>query len=365
MNMLNYIIWTFDPALFSIPGIEYAPRWYGVLFATGFIVSQQILLWVFTQENRPAKDVEKITSYMVLATIIGARLGHCLFYDPAYFLSNPLEILMVWKGGLASHGGALGILVALYIFCKKYNYRYLWILDRMVIVVALTGALIRTGNLFNSEMEGTLTHSNTGIVYARAAYEVLDFNEDKVENVSIMKGGEMESSKPGMVPITARITFKEGVELTLGDKQFLENQLKSTLSRVVEVSQHVDFGQGPLQYVNYQDKGVEVVDIYGLGKVRHAAQLYEAVYCLLLMTFTFLIWYKKRNTLPQGFNFAFFMIILWVARFLDEFFKMPQEAFEENMTLNMGQLLSVPLSIVGVVLMIFIFRGNKKMSDFV
>ena len=139
MNILGYIIWTFDPAIFTIPGTDYAPRWYGVLFALGFILSQQVFLYIFKKDGRPEKDVERITTYMVVATIVGARLGHCLFYNPSYYLSNPIEILKVWEGGLASHGGAIGIIIAIYLFCKKYKYRFLWLIDRMVIVAALTG----------------------------------------------------------------------------------------------------------------------------------------------------------------------------------------------------------------------------------
>lgn len=364
MSILNFIIWTFDPAIFTIPGTDYAPRWYGVLFALGFILSQQVFLWIFKKEGRPEKDVERITTYMVVATIVGARLGHCLFYNPAYYLSHPIEILKVWEGGLASHGGAIGILVAIYLFCRKYKYRYLWVLDRLVIVVALTGAMIRTGNLFNSEMEGTLTNSNIGIVYARATYDVLNYDEERIEEVSIVQGGEMQSDQPGIVPVTARIKFKKGEKPELSDKNFLENQIKNTLDRYTEVRQHIDFGEGPLSYKIYSENGSNVVDIYALGKVRHAAQLYEAGYCIALMLLLFWLWLRKRNSLPQGFNFALFMIILWAARFVDEFFKMPQEAFEENMALNMGQILSIPLTFAGFILMILVYRGSRKMSDF-
>ena len=364
MNLLGYIIWTFDPAIFTIPGLDYAPRWYGVLFAFGFIFSQQIFFWIFKKEGRPEKDVERITTYMVVATIIGARLGHCLFYNPSHYLSNPIEILKVWEGGLASHGGAIGILIAIYLFCRKYNYRYLWVLDRLVIVVALTGAMIRTGNLFNSEMEGTLTNSNTGIVYARATHDVLNFDEERIDDVSMMKGGEMPSETAGIVPITARITFKRGEKFNIKDKARLENEVKNQLDSYVEVRQHVDFGTGALKYKAYTENGRDVVDIYGLGKVRHAAQLYEAAYCLFLMLLLFWFWYKKRESLPQGFNFAVFMIILWAARFVDEYFKMPQEKFEEDLVLNMGQILSIPLTLAGFVILILAYRSGRKMSEF-
>ena len=363
MSTLSYIIWTFDPSLFNIPGIDYAPRWYGVLFALGFLISQQIFFRIFKAEGRPEKDVERITGYMVIATIIGARLGHCLFYDPARYLSNPIEILKVWEGGLASHGGALGILVAIYLFCRKYKYQYLWILDRLVIVVALTGAMIRTGNLLNSEMEGTLTNSNTGIIYARATMDVLNYSDD-VDDVYFEKGGDMQSDVAGVVPITIFIEYRRGKKFEVTDKQYLENQLKSTLDRYAEVVEHVDFGDGPLVYKNYQKEGKEIVEIAALGNVRHAAQLYEALYCLALMIVLYWLWYKKRNLLPRGFNFALFMIVLWALRFVDEFFKMNQEDFEEDLVLNMGQILSIPLTVAGIVLMIWVFTRDKKMGEF-
>ena len=124
------------------------------------------------------------------------------------------------------------------------------------------------------------------------------------------------------------------------------------------------FGSEALKYKVYTENKREVVDIYALGKVRHAAQLYEAAYCLLLMLLLFWFWYNKRDQLPQGFNFALFMIILWAARFVDEFFKMPQEAFEENLAINMGQILSIPLTLAGLILMFLVYRGKRKMSDF-
>ena len=362
MNTLGYIIWTVDPAIFTIPFTDYAPRWYGVLFALGFLLSQQVFFRIFKAEGKPEKDVERITGYMVLATIIGARLGHCLFYDPGRYLSDPIQILKIWEGGLASHGGALGILVAIYLFCRKYNYRYLWILDRLVIVVALTGAMIRTGNLFNSEMEGTLTNSNTGIIYARATVDVLNYSPD-VDDVWFEKGGEMESAEAGIVPITIFLEYRRGYKFELKDKNYIENQVKNTLDRYSESAEHVDFGDGPLIYKNYQKDGKEIVEISALGKVRHAAQLYEALYCVVLMIVLYWLWSKRREVLPEGFNFALFMIVLWSLRFVDEFFKMNQVDFEENMTLNMGQILSIPLTVAGIVLMIWIFQRDRKMSD--
>ena len=364
MGTLSYIIWTFDPELFTLPNISYAPRWYGILFALGFIISQQIIFKIFLTEKKHKKDVDTLTGYMVVATVIGARLGHCLFYNPSYYLSNPIEILKIYEGGLASHGAAIGILVGIYLFCKKKKYPYFWMVDRVVIVVALTGSFIRLGNLLNSEMEGTPTHSKVGIVYARTAMEVLNYDKEKIDKVSIKKGGELTSNHAGTVPITPVITYKKGIKLSLEDKRFIENRLNYALRNYREVKQHIDFGDGALIYKVLEKDGREVVEIAALGVVRHAAQVYESVYAFLIAIILFLLWYKKRNVLPRGFNTALFMIILWSLRFGDEFFKMNQEDFEEDLVLNMGQILSIPMVLIGIILMIWIYRNKfPKMSE--
>ena len=189
----------------------------------------------------------------------------------------------------------LAFCFALYLFSKKLNYKFLWILDRIVIVVVLCAALIRTGNLFNSEMEGIETNSNVGIVYARGTHDVLNYDEARIESVSFRKGGQMESDQPGIVPITAVIEYKRGVKLEIQEKNYIENQLRNTLSRYSEVVEHMDFGSGPLRYLVNEKGGRQVVEIFALGKVRHAAQLYEAAYALVLMFILFLIWQKREK----------------------------------------------------------------------
>ena len=111
-------------------------------------------------------------------------------------------------------------------------------------------------------------------------------------------------------------------------------------------------------------KGRQIVEIFALGRVRHAAQLYEAPYALILMFVLYWLWKKKRDILSRGFNFALLMIVLWSLRFADEFFKMNQAAFEEDLVLNMGQILSLPLTLAGIVIMVVIFRNERKMADF-
>ena len=166
MEILSAIIWNADKEIFTIGPL--AVRWYGLLFAMGFVVGYQIMQWVYKRENKTQKQLDTLSIVMILSTIIGARLGHCLFYEPAYYLSNPLAILKVWEGGLASHGAAIGILLGLWIYIRtEKDISYFWILDRIVIVIALAGFFIRIGNFFNSEIYGLPTEAPWAVIFAQ------------------------------------------------------------------------------------------------------------------------------------------------------------------------------------------------------
>ena len=142
-------------------------RWYGLLFASGFLIGQRILFYIFKHDNKPEKDVETITIYVVIATVIGARLGHVFFYDWELYRENPIEILQIWKGGLASHGATISILFALWLYSRsKVDQSFFWVVDRIVITVALGGALIRMGNLANSEIYGKASDVPWAFIYA-------------------------------------------------------------------------------------------------------------------------------------------------------------------------------------------------------
>lgn len=163
--VLQFITWNVNPELFSIGSIQV--RWYGLLFASAFFFGYLLFKKIWLNEGKKEELLDQLLMYMALGTIIGARLGHVLFYDFGYYITNPLEILMVWHGGLASHGAGLGILFALYKFSKKYKFNYLWLTDRMVIVVALSGFFIRLGNLMNSEIYGIATNMPWGFIFVR------------------------------------------------------------------------------------------------------------------------------------------------------------------------------------------------------
>ncbi|MCS6968200.1 MAG: prolipoprotein diacylglyceryl transferase [Cytophagales bacterium] len=263
MKWLLFIHWNADPEIFSIG--PFTIRWYGLLFALGFFIGQFIMAHIYRLEGKPQADLEKLLLYMIISTVVGARLGHCLFYQPDYYLAHPIDILKIWEGGLASHGAAIGILLGLWLYSRKRpDQPYIWLLDRIVIVVALGGGLIRIGNLMNSEIIG----------------------------------------KPTTLPWA--FIFHKVDELP-----------------------------------------------------RHPAQLYEAISCLILFTILYRIYMKYKEKTPQGRLFGIFVWVVFGLRIGYEFIKENQVPFEENLPLNMGQLLSIPLVAIGLWIYARSFRAHK------
>ncbi len=163
---LNFIQWNPSPEIFTIPGINWPVRWYGLMWALAFIASHFYMNRIYKKEGRTEKDLDVLTLYIILGTVLGARLGHCLFYDPAYYLSHPIDILKVYEGGLASHGGAIGIITGMVLYCRKTKESYLWLFDRLMVVVPLAAFFIRFGNLMNSEIIGTTTNVPWAFIFS-------------------------------------------------------------------------------------------------------------------------------------------------------------------------------------------------------
>lgn len=269
--VLNAIHWAGIEELFSIG--SFAIRPYSLCWLLAFAVSYYLMLKVFKREGKTQEDLDRFSIYIFLGTLIGARLGHCLFYEFDYYMQNPLEMILPFKQingswkltgfmGLASHGAAIGILVGLYLYAKKTNTKFLWISDRLILVVPLAGAFVRLGNFFNSEIIGKAADPNLpwAVVFTQ------------IDNIP-----------------------------------------------------------------------------------RHPGQLYEAVGYVILFVILWALYRKNQNPKP-GRLFGIFLVGLFGIRFFIEFFKENQEAFEESMLINMGQLLSVPFILVGLYL---IFRKHE------
>ena len=160
-----FVTWDVNPALLHIGSFEI--RYYGLLWAIALGISAYIFHNIMQREGLSEKTFDSIFWFGVISTVVGARLGHCLFYDPGYYLTHPIEILDIRQGGLASHGAAFGLLLGLWLFSRKNKMPYIWSLDRISIAVAISGVAVRLGNLMNSEIYGTVTSLPWGFIFVR------------------------------------------------------------------------------------------------------------------------------------------------------------------------------------------------------
>jgi phosphatidylglycerol---prolipoprotein diacylglyceryl transferase len=365
MAMLNFIIWNGSPEIFSIG--SFSLRWYGLFFALGFLITQQILYYMYRKEGKPEADVDTLTIYMVIATIVGARLGHIIFYDPQIIWEEPLSIFLPFEfspfrfiglQGLASHGAAIGILFALWLYSRKRKpgQSYLQVVDRIVILVALVGALIRFGNFFNSEIIGKPTNSAIGVVFVNRLTEaVKDSDDDKIiESIVYHRNDSLPAGSNGEIPMNVYIFFKKGVD---------EAQATQMMDYAQNVSfrlpEYFDRSATPDYEVARQEDGNIAARLSVIGISRHPAQLYESVSCVFLFLLLYGIWAKYKEKLPPGRLLGLFLIICFGLRFAYEFLKEPQESFENDLPLFMGQILSIPLVIAGIFILIYSYRVKE------
>lgn len=185
MDYLTYIHWNVSPEIIKIGW--FSVRWYGLMFAVGFLGGYYMVEKMFKYEKSDLKWLESLFMYIIIATIVGARLGHVFFYGWDYYSQHPFEIIKVWHGGLASHGGALGIFLALLYWSHKVSKRSIfWVLDRVVVPVALVAALIRFGNLMNSEIYGHETSLPWGVIFERNGETVAKHPTQIYESLSYL-----------------------------------------------------------------------------------------------------------------------------------------------------------------------------------
>ncbi len=261
-SILNFIVWDPNPEMFSIFGISI--RYYSVMWAIGLALAYVIVRYLYKDQKIPEKYFDPLFFYCFFGILIGARLGHCLFYEPAYYLAHPLEIILPVKftdsgmkftgyQGLASHGGTLGLMIALWLYVRKTKLNFITVLDNIAIATPITACFIRLGNFMNSEIIGKPTNSDWGVVFAQ------------VDNIP-----------------------------------------------------------------------------------RHPAQFYEAMAYLVIFIVGFYLYKKYKTKLHKGFFFGYCLSTIFIFRFFVEFVKEHQVDFEQNMTLDMGQWLSIPFIILGL-----------------
>ncbi len=347
----NFVTWNVSPEIFNLGSLSI--RWYGLLFALSFMLGYMVLSRIFKKEGLPDKHVDKLTIYLFLGTIIGLRLGHCLFYEPEYYLSNPLEILKIWKGGLASHGAAIGILIALALYVRKMKMRYLWLLDRIVIIVVLVGSFIRIGNLMNSEIIGDKTNASIGFLFVHEVEKSLQRDyENLIQDVKISQTGSdtvVEGRKmKGIEVVVAFDKHKMNKDLI---PKFINENLIFEIPNNWDLKSNVALLKPP--NIVTKEKARSFVTTFHLHAIpRHPSQIYESLFYFFMFLSMFLYYRKRGKQIKEGFLLGAFLIVLFGFRFIVEFFKEVQVAFEESMKFNMGQWLSIPFILLGLFLVI-------------
>ena len=272
--MLSFITWTADPILLDTSFIDI--RWYSLMFLIGFLGGYKIIEKIFKHEGAPESWLGSLLIYVMFGTIIGARLGHVFFYEWEQYSQNPIDIFKVWEGGLASHGGTIGVALAVFLFSKfKAHRSVIWTLDRLAVAVAMVAGLIRLGNLFNHEIYGHATDMPWAFRF--------------IDNVHAWQAGAQ--------PIFTAPS--------------------------------------------------------------HPTQLYEALCYFALFGLLMWMYWKKNSQERPGLLLGIFFVWVFGSRFIIEFVKNNQVAFEESMTLNMGQWLSVPFVLIGIVLIIYAMKRPR------
>lgn len=362
---LTYFVWDPNPAVFD--GFERL-RWYSLLFALGFIISQQFMIYFFRKEGQNENLVDKLTIYMVLATILGARLGHVFFYEPEKYLSNPIDILKVWEGGLASHGAAISILFALWLYSKRTpGQSYLWVVDRIVIVTAMTGAMIRVGNLMNSEIGGKDTGTDSGIVYMRDTEEILESLKVPILSIDAYKPEDRtnELQGNGIVPVNFELIISKGNFSKDDLNGILAQDIKYALTRFNSSKEFLaEPLESPLNFEIKERPSDYLVTVKTFGKVKYPTQIYEAASYFVIFLILLGLWSTYKSRLPEGLLSGLFLISVFGMRFIWEFYKEVQVDFEQTMQFNMGQILSIPLVVIGIILVIrALVSGIKKETN--
>ncbi len=263
---MDHFVWNIDPNIFHYGSLQL--RWYGLLFVSSFFIGMALVTWMFTRENVPTDDLDNLLLAAIAGTVIGARLMHCLAYQPDYFLSHPVEILKVWKGGLASHGGMLGMMIVLYLYARRKHLSYTWLLSRLTIPGMIVAAFVRFGNFFNSEILGLPTDVPWAVVFARV------------------------------------------------------DQLP-----------------------------------------RHPVQLYEAFSYLIIFVILLTIYKRTSFDFSARILPGVFAVLLFGARFVLEYFKTRQADYTTSIPFTTGQLLSIPVILVGLIWIAWALYGNKVRSE--
>lgn len=332
-------------------------RFYSLLFAGGFVLGYFVMKKIFTREGLSEKQLDSLVTYAVIGTVVGARLGHVFFYQWDYYRLHPGEIIKVWEGGLASHGAAIALIIAMVVYAKKVIHKSpLWILDRLVITVALAAVLIRVGNFFNSEIYGAIENSPFETVYVSPPLRYLESDFNKyIDAVDIESTGEQHATDSLTYPIyTLTIALSDNFPNRATAERFLTNQLPRYLRSMKKENTNI---LPHTQDIKWLSDGKASLSV--LGVPRNPTQIYEALGYLLIFLILYNLYWRSTYGQRRGFLFGTFLTLLFGFRFFIEYFKEVQVSAEVGQVLNIGQKLSIPLVIAGLLFILLSLKRKK------
>lgn len=344
------IIWSIGPEV--IPGFD-RPNKYALLFIGGILLGYYIVKRIYTREKTDVKELDNLLMWVIVATILGARLGHVFFYEWDYYKEHLGEILMVWKGGLASHGAAIGIIIGLFLFRYfKSDKAVLWTLDRVVIAVAIAGCFIRFGNLMNSEIKGKPGDGTMSMIFVKNYEKKLRGYFAQDVDVTYEVTGE-DSLYNGVVHPEYKITVKLPAENNKAITNYIISEANSGYQEAFEI---MAMNRGKLSEDEISE---DQFTIYLYLIPRIPTQIIEAIGYLMIFFALFALYWKTNAGRIQGFIFGAFLIGVFGFRFFVEYLKVGQADRDSETLINTGQMLSIPFVLVGL---FFVLRKVKDLK---
>lgn len=335
-------------------------RYYSLLFASGFVMGYFIMKRIFQKEGVPQEKLDTLLTYTVVATIIGARLGHVFFYQWDYYSKHPMDILKVWEGGLASHGAVISIIIAIIIYSRKVLKKpVLWMLDRLVITIALAGCMIRLGNFANSEIYGDVGNSSIEMVFTNPVRErIVNAYGDMINSVEFELTDAERVTDSIIYPIyQLEIEFSNKVKTQELGNRIVFGGIKPLLSSTHKEDMNMLIDGSRLEWPEGKENTAVIT---ALGLPRSPTQLFEAFGYLMVFFILFRLFQLKNVAQRQGLIFGLFLLLVFGFRFFIEYFKENQVVAEQGRVLNIGQMLSIPAVLTGL---FFIFFSKKTSNE--
>jgi phosphatidylglycerol:prolipoprotein diacylglycerol transferase len=366
MNILGFISWDVAPELITWP---ITLLYYSLFFAISFLIGFYLMKKMMQKENAPENWTDLIFFYVFIATIVGARLGHVLFYQPDYYLSNPIEILKIWEGGLASHGAAIAVIIALWIYAKRVTKKsFFYGADKVVVTIAIAAAFIRLGNLANSEIIGERSVSSTALFFeyeAKKNATNIITNQIGVEQYFSIYDLSFERTDKQID--TLNFTYplanlkmvlapKENAVDNMDKAMYIGKSFIKLSDSFIDSTEYHYFSPHRIPNV-YQAGNYFVVEV-PVGIIpRFPTQIWESLSYFVLFFILMFGYWKKQWFRREGLLFGVFLVFLFGARFIIEFWKEEQTDLTGESSITMGQWLSIPAVIVGAFI---IYRALKN-----